>query len=58
MDIWDWIMAGAMVILPGIIFYLIYPPYGALIGIGLGLLLTWRAKKNRDKARSYDQPPK
>ncbi len=54
MDTLDWIIAGAIVILLGISFYFLYPPYGVIVGLGMGVLLMWQAKKRREKARKKE----
>ena len=51
MDTWDWIIAGAFVALLGFVFYLLLPPYGVLIGAGLGAFLMFQSKKRRDNLR-------
>jgi len=51
MDTLDWIIAVAVVGLMGAAAYFIYPPYGVIGGIALGIFAIWKAKKQRDRAR-------
>jgi len=51
MDTFDWILAAVLTLLMGGAGYLSFPPYGVIIGVGLAVLLIWRAKKNRDHLR-------
>ncbi len=51
MDTLDWIIAAVFALLFGVAGYFIFEPYGAVIGVGLAVLLVWRAKKNRDRLR-------
>ncbi len=54
MDTLDWIIAAAIVVLLGIAFYFLFPPYGAIAGAGMGALAMWQAKKRREKARKKE----
>lgn len=51
MDILDWILAVVFAALFGAAAYAVFPPYGALLGVGLAALLIWRATKTRDRLR-------
>ena len=51
MDTLDWILAGLFAALFGIAGYFIFEPYGAIVGLGLAVLLVWNAKRTRDRLR-------
>ena len=51
MDTLDWIIAVAFVLFMGAAFYFTLPPYGAVIGAGMAVLLIYQAKKRRDRLR-------
>ena len=55
MDTLDWFLAGIMVVAAVAMFYFLLPPYGALIGLVLGMLLAFVAKRRRDKARKSQE---
>ncbi len=53
MDTLDWLLAAGMVITAGVLFYFLFPPYGALIGLALGGLLVYGAKRRRDRLQKH-----
>jgi hypothetical protein len=53
MDTLDWLLAAGMLISAGAVFYFLLPPYGALLGLALGGLLVYVAKKRRDKLQKH-----
>lgn len=52
MDILDWIIIVAFVLLFGVAGYFLAKPWGAIPAVALAIFLAIRAKRNRDRLRS------